>query len=91
VRKARVKLGRLSTRSVLTKNSNSFNRVESNKCHNPLLVSDQVKLNNTKCCSLTKKEIPTQSNLNSNESNLYMDNQYNKMKLVIYHQNMWFT
>jgi hypothetical protein len=41
----------------------------------------------TNHCSL-EKEIPFQSKLNSNLSNLCMDYQYDKRKLVIYYQNI---
>jgi exonuclease III len=45
-------------------------------------------LKNTNCCTLTGNEISLLSKPNSDQGNLCIDNQYDKWKLLIFHQNI---
>jgi hypothetical protein len=51
-------------------------------------VSELEQLNNTNCCPLTGNDIPFQNKLNSDQGNPCIDNQYDKRKLLIFHQNI---
>jgi hypothetical protein len=69
-------------RSIPIQNSNRVNRDDSIQCNGSKSESELEQLNNT------KNDIPVQSELNPNQGNPCIDNQYNKRKLLIFHQNI---
>jgi hypothetical protein len=84
----KVKFRKLSCRSVSLNNSNRFNREDSTQCCNSKSESELEQLKNTNCCTLTGNELPLQSKPNSDQGNLCIDSQYDKRKLLIFHQNI---
>jgi hypothetical protein len=71
-----------SSRSIPIKNSNRVNREDSIQYNSSKLESELEQLNNT------NNDIPAQSELNPDQGNPYIDNQYDKRKLLIFHQNI---
>jgi hypothetical protein len=67
---------------VSQENSNRVNREDSIQCNSSKPESELEQLNNI------KNDIPVQSELNPDQGNPCIDNQYDKRKLLIFHQNI---